>query len=307
MDTAITLRHLLHAVMLAEELSFRRAAQRAHLSQTAFSRSIQVAEERLGLRLFDRDTRSVRVTPAGAQLIDSARALLTQATDLARQADGIAQAEGSSLAMGATLMAIDGVLGGVLPRFRATRPQLHLTVEVGHWQSMRRLLEQERIEFYVGYPGPPDTLAEVEVLPLPPQPTSVFCRAGHPVLSAGTAISPQQLTRYPWAMVQLPDALADKLRALFKVPPGTPLPQRLSCDNQPILREAVLSSDTLLMTWRSWLQPDLDSGQVVDLAPLLRPRLPPQALLLECGIVRLPGRTPSPAAARLMEMVLGEG
>lgn len=56
-NTSIELRQLGHLVMLADELSFTRAAIRANLSQTAFSRSIGSLEKRLGVRLFDRGTR----------------------------------------------------------------------------------------------------------------------------------------------------------------------------------------------------------------------------------------------------------
>src|SRR5205814_8278769 len=60
------LRRFQHVVTLAEEGNFRRAAERVHLSQPAFSRSIQAAEGELGLPLFDRGATEARCTPAGA-------------------------------------------------------------------------------------------------------------------------------------------------------------------------------------------------------------------------------------------------
>jgi DNA-binding transcriptional LysR family regulator len=53
MPSAPKLRHLEHLVLLADELHFARAAERACLSQSAFSRSIQALEDTLGLRLVD--------------------------------------------------------------------------------------------------------------------------------------------------------------------------------------------------------------------------------------------------------------
>lgn len=304
MDTAIDLRHLRHLVMLADELNFGRAAGRAHLSQTAFSRSIQVAEDRFGLRLFDRHTRSVRITPVGVQLIAQARRLLAQATELSRQVDDLAHAEGGRLAIGATMMAVDDVLLKVLPDYRRLRPRLELAIEVGHWQHMAQHLEQERIEFYVGYPGPAASRPDLEVLPLAPRPASIFCRSGHPLFDGGAPLTGKRLASCPWAMVQMPDELAARLRSLLRIPDRTVLPLSLSCENQSLLRQAMLTSDTLLLTWRSWLEPDLQEGTVVDLGDRLRPRLPALAMGIECGIVRLAGRTVSPAAARLMDFVI---
>lgn len=50
MRASINLKHLRHLELLAEELNFSRAAERANLSQTAFSRSIQALETEFGLR-----------------------------------------------------------------------------------------------------------------------------------------------------------------------------------------------------------------------------------------------------------------
>src|SRR5690349_17725105 len=50
---------------LAQHRSFTRAAQQCHLSQSAFSALIRTLEDAVGLRLFDRDTRKVDLTPEG--------------------------------------------------------------------------------------------------------------------------------------------------------------------------------------------------------------------------------------------------
>jgi DNA-binding transcriptional LysR family regulator len=82
------------------------------------------------------------------------------------------------------------------------------------------------------------------------------------------------------------------------------LPLTLSCDNQALLRDAVLGSDTILLTWEAWLQADLSKGRVVDLGARLRPAIPAQARQLGLGLVHLAGRTLSPAARTLMNVLL---
>jgi DNA-binding transcriptional LysR family regulator len=185
-------------------------------------------------------------------VIERVRSLLSRGRELAREIDGIAHAEGGELSLGASLMAIDGVLAGVLPALRQLSPTLTLRVEVGQWQLLHQHLQQERIELFVGYPGPLAEDPEFAVTPLSRQPASIFCRAEHPLASVRHP-SPLQVPTYPWAFIQLPDAFAVRLRALLGVHQQEPLPVSLSCDNQSLLREALLSSDTILFTWSCWL------------------------------------------------------
>lgn len=304
MNADIELKRLRHLVLLGEELNFTRAAARANLSQTAFSRSIQALEAAFGLRVFDRGTRSVRATAAGRQVLERARDLLASARDLAHEVDGVAQADGGELSFGATLMAIDGVLSGVLPALRQQSPKLVLRVQVGHWQSLHRHLLHERIELFVGYPGPLAQDADFKVTPLATQAASIFCRAGHP-LAAVRQPGVRQVPAYPWATVLLPEELVARLRGLFGAGRAAPLPVALHCDNQTLLREAMMTSDTLLFTWGSWLAADVRAGAAVDLGRRLRPALPSEAMGLECAIVQRAGRTASPAAQRLLTLITG--
>ena len=103
----IELRHLRQFIAVAEELSFRRAAERIHIDQTPLSRTIRDLEDQLGVLLFVRMPRKLRLTPAGARLLKEAHKLfirlertrrVVRATDARYRAplrigvaDGIAQ------------------------------------------------------------------------------------------------------------------------------------------------------------------------------------------------------------------------
>lgn len=80
------LRHLAGFVAVAEEQHFGRAAARLHMSQSPLSQQIRLLERDLGTVLFDRSTRSVKLTSAGETLLEPAREVLSAAAAARRAA-----------------------------------------------------------------------------------------------------------------------------------------------------------------------------------------------------------------------------
>jgi DNA-binding transcriptional LysR family regulator len=87
------LRRLRYAVAVADELNFTRAAERLGVSQQVLSEQIRRLEDELGLQVFDRTTRQVRVTSHGRQILDEARAVVGAADALRDRARRLASAQ----------------------------------------------------------------------------------------------------------------------------------------------------------------------------------------------------------------------
>jgi DNA-binding transcriptional LysR family regulator len=93
-------------LVLAEELHFGRAAARLNMSQPPLSKHIQRMEEELGVRLFERDQRNVRITSAGAAFVRQANQLLAQSARAVRAIQQIARGETGQIRIGFVAAAI---------------------------------------------------------------------------------------------------------------------------------------------------------------------------------------------------------
>src|SRR5690348_1860907 len=122
------LRHLRYFVAVAESLSFRRAAERLHMAQPPLSAQIKSLEGELGVRLFQRSTRIVRLTRAGEVFFAEARALLAAALEAERRVKEAEQGLVGTIRLGVIAPAANAWLAGVLRLFRRQFPGVQLSV-----------------------------------------------------------------------------------------------------------------------------------------------------------------------------------
>ncbi|HZT47501.1 MAG TPA: LysR family transcriptional regulator [Hyphomicrobiaceae bacterium] len=136
-------------VAVADAGGVAKAAARLNLSQPAASRQVQMLEAELGVPLFDRIGRSVRLTTAGEDLLQRSRRLLAEAEELRERARALRAGNAGTVAVGATPPMIELVLAGFLAGFRRRHPEVDVrVVEDGGAGLVARL---ERGEVQVAY------------------------------------------------------------------------------------------------------------------------------------------------------------
>ena len=149
-------------VVLAEQLSFSRAADALALTQPALSSQIRGLEKRLGFALFDRTTRRVALTERGAALLAPARRLVDEAARLARAAAELRGERRRKLSFGAAFYTIDiPERVRLLESFFAAHPDMPLDVVPAWQRDLVEDLQAGRIDLalLIGLPVPRAQLA----------------------------------------------------------------------------------------------------------------------------------------------------
>src|SRR4029077_15269814 len=112
---------------VAEELSFRRAAHRLHVSHPALSQQVHDLEDELGLKLFERNSRRVELTEAGRAFLLGGRRVLAAAKQAIAQAQEAAKGNRGRLVIGSLGPLTSSSLPVALARFREQRPLVEAT------------------------------------------------------------------------------------------------------------------------------------------------------------------------------------
>jgi DNA-binding transcriptional LysR family regulator len=155
------LRHLRYFVVVAEELHFRRAAERLHMSQPPLSQQIRALEEEVGATLLSRNQRRVELTAAGAAFLVRAREILGAVEDAALEARRVQRGEVGRLAVGFVGSAMYSFVPELLRAFRDRYPDIRLRLhELGTTEQLRQL-ENGRLD--VGFMRLPVARPELQV------------------------------------------------------------------------------------------------------------------------------------------------
>jgi DNA-binding transcriptional LysR family regulator len=149
----VELRHLRYFLAVADELHFGRAAERVRVAQPAISQQIQRLERSIGTRLFERNRREVRLTPAGEGLRIYAQRAIDDVEDGIRAARRAAAGEIGHLTVGFLETAASTIVPQAVRQFQAAYPDVELTLrELGVGAQIEGL-ESSRLD--VGFLRPP--------------------------------------------------------------------------------------------------------------------------------------------------------
>ncbi|HZR41961.1 MAG TPA: LysR family transcriptional regulator [Ktedonobacteraceae bacterium] len=168
------LRHLHTFKTIAEAGSFVQAAERLQYAQSTITLQIQQLEEELGVELFDRQRRKIRLTAAGHTLLTYAQQVLNQIEQMQQDLSDLTAGESGYLRVGMIEPVARLYLVDVLRAFRDRYPRIRLTIEILSTIRTHEQLVAEQIDLGISTPPPTNTglvfeplLTEEMVLLLP--------------------------------------------------------------------------------------------------------------------------------------------
>ncbi len=207
------LRHLRCFIAVAEELHFSRAAERLHIEQSPLSRSIKELEDRLGVRLLNRDRRGTHLTHAGQAFLTDVKRVFIALEHAKKNARAVASGHCGLLRIALSDGAAYPRLAGLLALFREEEPEvgIHLT-EVSLAEQLRGLRNDT---FDAGFARSGDVGSDIEAQPVWRESLVAAVPSRHPLL-AYSLIPMKDLLRYPLVMCH-PDTCEGHHRQIERV------------------------------------------------------------------------------------------
>jgi DNA-binding transcriptional LysR family regulator len=270
-------RQLRYFVAVAEELHFRRAAERLHMSQPPLSNQLRRLEDELGCPLMIRSRRRVELTPAGGAFLTDARRVLAELDEAAQTARRIHAGRAGRLRVSFVGSALLSLVPSVVRRYRAARPDVELQLRERSTEEQLRELRAGSIDVAL-VPLPVDApdlrtevvLRERAVAALP---------AAHP-LARMRRVPLRRLAAEPLVLFPREQApgLHDRLLASLSGPDGPPTVAQYAPETQTII--ALVAAEIGVSLVQASVQrlglPGVTyrpvvAGPVVELAALLRP------------------------------------
>lgn len=188
----VTLRQLRYLAALSRTLNFRRAAEACGISQPSLSQQLQGLEAALGVRLVERGSGAVAMTPVGREVVRRATSILDEVqalTDLAG-ADGLA----GTLRLGVKPTLGPYLLPHVVRTLHAERPDLGLVVREGAQADLERELSEGVHDLVLAQL--PVSSSELTVTRLFREPLSLAVATDHP-LATKAKFTPEDLAGLP--------------------------------------------------------------------------------------------------------------
>lgn len=255
---------------VAAQKSFARAAERLGVSRSSLSETIRGIEDKLGVRLLNRTTRSVAPTEAGDRLLARLTPILGDFREALDSVNAFRSTPAGQLRLTVPPPAASLLIEGLMARFLAAHPQI--TLEVSADGTLRDIVRER---FGAGIRIGERIDRDMIALPLGGPLQSVVVAAPSYLKARGKPAKPQDLQDHNCVRIRFPSGVIkpwtfEKAGKTIEVAiSGT-----LIVNEEPLQRRAVLDGVGIAYTLLDFVEADLRAGRLVRLLEDWTPRLP---------------------------------
>jgi DNA-binding transcriptional LysR family regulator len=292
----LTLQQLEAFTQVTATGSFRAAALALGVSQPALSRTIRLAEQTLGTRLFDRDTRNVNITATGRELLPVARRILHDFDSALSELGQFMEGRSGRVTVAALPSAGVALVPKAIAAFRRIRPQAEFSLVEAPADNLVKMVEEGRADFGISVRPPPDQ--RLHYRHVREDPFLLLCRRDDPLAAQSTAGwsvfgSRPFIASSPSSSIRpITDAVFMRRRTAIK--PAFEYPSVAAC--------GAMVAAGLGITALPRLAIELVAMQELTTIPLRSPNVS-----RSMGIVTRIGRSLSPVAKEFLEIVSAGG
>ncbi|MCW5737148.1 MAG: LysR family transcriptional regulator [Enhydrobacter sp.] len=250
------IRRLEMAIAIDTHRSFHRAARALGISQPSLTRALQVLEEEMGARLFERGKNECEPTTFGQIVLTHARRIVSEIAETRREIALLQQLDIGSFSIGTGSAGVQHWVASAIGELCATYPNLKVLTSEHLWHQLPDMLMASEIDVAVGEATGLEGNPDIVVARLPRRPGAVVCRAGHP-LTRLAKVGIEDLERYRLVGPHL----ARRFGLSFS--PGSALGEMsedskyfvpaIVCASWPAIREIVARSDAIAFRARAVL------------------------------------------------------
>lgn len=191
------------------------AARTTHLTQPAASRLLNALEEDLGIRLFERDGRSVAPTDAGRKLVRKSAQIIAELDRMQKEIEAIDTGLEGLVSVGTSVSSSYVLLPAAISAMHRQWPGLSVSVHEGSMDELLRHLREGRIDLLVGRFEEAVALDDIQVRPLHNPTAKVVCGPQHAILQENDPTWERVLDEQ-WIMPERGTPMWAAVEALFK-------------------------------------------------------------------------------------------
>ena len=270
--------------------SFRGAALQMGVSQPALSRAIRQAESVLGTRLFDRDTRNLRITAVGRELLPIAQRVLREFDASFGELGQFLQGRTGRVAIATLPSTGASLLAQAVASFRLAHPQVEFTLIEAQADGLLAAIDEGRADFGLGVKPAPDR--RLRYRHLLDDPFLLLCREDDP-LAQRDAVPWSVFGTRPYISAQPRSSIRQITDAVF-LQRGIAVDASLECPSVSACGALVLANVGIGALPQLALS--LINMQGMCAVPLVRPQM-----MRSIGVITRIGRSLAPASTLFLE------